>query len=247
MQTKGKKYKYIIIPLVYLLIWQAAAMAVGQRLLLPSPGETLARFFVLLSVGASWKYAGLTLARIMAGYLLGMVLGALLGILCARFSFADQLLAPLRSVIKATPVTSFILLALLWLSSDMVPLFIALLMVLPIVWANVLEALLHTDAQLLEMARAYDFSPGKRWRYIYMPSIGPSFYAACTTALGFAWKSGVAAEIIALPKASIGYQLYQSKLQIETVDLFAWTLLIVLLSMGLEWCLKRMMGRIGHD
>lgn len=247
MPAKRRKFKYIVIPLIYLLIWQIAALAVGQGLLLPSPWETLGRFFALMGMTESWKYAGFTLARIMAGYVLGVAIGAVLGIVCARFTFADQLLSPLRSVVKATPVTSFILLALLWLSSDLVPLFIALLMVVPIVWANVMEALLGTDALLLEMARAYGFSRVKKWRYVYMPSIGPSFYAACTTSLGFAWKSGVAAEIIALPKASIGYQLYQSKLQIETVDLFAWTLLIILLSMGLEWCLKRIMGRIGHD
>ena len=64
---------------------------------------------------------------------------------------------------------------------------------------------------------------------------------------GFAWKSGVAAEIIALPKQSIGYRLYESKLRIETVDLFAWTLLIVALSMLLEWLLVWSMRRIRRN
>ena len=72
----------------------------------------------------------------------------------------------------------------------------------------------------------------------------PWFLAAATTGLGFAWKSGVAAEILSLPKRSVGYMLYESKLTLETADLFAWTLLVVLLSMLIEWLLSRAMRRI---
>lgn len=244
---RNRHLKHLLIAGIYLALWQVAALLVRQTLLLPGPVDTLVRFFQLALVPESWRIAGLSLVRIMAGYLMGVMLGTLLALLCARFSFARDLLNPLKSIVKATPVTSFILLALLWLTSDLVPVAIALLMVMPIVWTNLLEAILETDGQLIEMARVYRFSSWKRVRYIYMPSVAPQFYAACTTALGFAWKSGVAAEIIALPKASIGYQLYQSKLQLETVDLFAWTLLVILLSMLLEYLLKRLMGRIRHD
>lgn len=237
----------MLIALVYLLIWQAASLAVGSALLLPSPGATFARFAALLIRPESWAAVGLTCARIMGGYLLGVLGGVLLGALTARSPFANALLAPLRSVIKATPVTSFILLALLWLTSDAVPLFISFLMVLPIVWANTLEAALHTDTRLLEMARVFRLGRFRTLTRIYAPSVLPQLLAACTTALGFAWKSGVAAEIIALPKRSIGYRLYEAKLSIETVDLFAWTLLIVLLSMLLEKLLVYLLGRIRHD
>lgn len=222
-------------------------MAVGSALLLPSPGETLKRFAQLLTQSESWAIVGLSMARIMSGYLLGVLCGVLLGALTARVPFADALLAPLRSVVKATPVTSFILLALLWLTSEAVPLFISFLMVLPVVWASTLDAALHTDRQLLEMARVFRLGRLKTLTKIYVPSVLPQLLAACATALGFAWKSGVAAEIIALPKRSIGYRLYEAKLAIETVDLFAWTLLIVLLSMLLETLLVRLMGRIRHD
>ncbi|MEG1523600.1 MAG: ABC transporter permease subunit [Clostridia bacterium] len=239
--------QYFLIAAVYLAIWGGISLLIGKELLLPSPWATIGRFFALLTRWESWRLAGLTLTRIMAGYVLGVAAGVFLAIICARFSFACALLSPLKSIVKATPVTSFILLALLWFPSGMVPLFIAFLMVLPIVWTNVLEGILHTDGQLLEMAYVYRFGWIKTWRTIYVPSALPQFLAACTTALGFAWKSGVAAEIIALPKASVGYQLYQSKLNLETVDLFAWTLLVILLSMLLEWLLVSLMRRIRHD
>ena len=242
-----KAIRHALIAALYLIIWQVASMAVGSALLLPSPAATLSRFWVLLSNADSWRAVGLTLARIVGGYLLGVALGVLLATVSAASPFANALLKPLLSIVKATPVTSFILLALLWLTSGMVPLFIAMLMVLPIVWTNTLQAILQTDGQLLEMARVFRFPRARILRAIYIPSVLPQFLAACTTALGFAWKSGVAAEILALPKQSIGYQLYQSKLTIETVDLFAWTLLVVMLSMLLEALLVRGMRRLRHD
>lgn len=250
MQDKPVRLKvasHLLIATVYLLVWQLASTAVGSALLLPSPAATLRRFVQLLSLVESWRAVGMTMARIMGGYLLGVLFGVFLGVLTAKFPFADALLSPLRGVIKATPVTSFILLALLWLSSDAIPLFISLLMVLPIVWANTLEAVLHTDPQLLEIARVFRLGRLRTLTRIYIPSVLPQLLAACTTALGFAWKSGVAAEIIALPKRSVGYRLYEAKLSIETIDLFAWTLLVVLLSMLLETLLVRAMRRIGHD
>ena len=247
MPNKRNWTKTALIVLIYLAVWEAASLLVGKELLLPSPFSTLSRLFTLLTQGNTWLFAGLTLLRIMSGYLLGVLAGVLLAILTARSRFAESLLSPLRAIVKASPVTSFILLALLWLTSDMVPLFISFLMVVPMVWTATAEAILQTDVRLVEMARMFGLNRWQVVRKIYIPSVLPQFLAACTTSLGFAWKSGVAAEIIALPKQSIGYRLYESKLRIETVDLFAWTLLIVALSMLLEWLLVRGMRRIRRD
>lgn len=247
MPSKRKVLQTALIALIYLAVWEAVSLLVGKELLLPSPLSTLSRLAVLLTQGESWLYAGLTLLRIMAGYVIGVLLGILLAVLTARSAFAEALLSPLRAIVKASPVTSFILLALLWLSSNMVPLVISVLMVVPMVWTATAEAILQTDPRLIEMGKLFGLSRWKIVKKIYVPSVLPQFLAACTTSLGFAWKSGVAAEIIALPKQSIGYMLYQSKLRIETPDLFAWTLMIVALSMLLEWLLVRGMRRIRRD
>ena len=247
MPSKRKILQTALIALIYLAIWEAVSLLVGKELLLPSPLSTLSRLAVLLTQGETWLYAGLTLLRIMTGYAVGVLLGVLLAVLTARSAFAEALLSPLRAIVKASPVTSFILLALLWLSSDMVPLVISVLMVVPMVWTATAEAILQTDPRLVEMGRLFGLTRWQIVKKVFVPSVLPQFLAACTTSLGFAWKSGVAAEIIALPKQSIGYKLYQSKLRIETPDLFAWTLLIVALSMLLEWLLVRGMRRIRHD
>jgi NitT/TauT family transport system permease protein len=121
-----------------------------------------------------------------------------------------------------------------WLATGDIPIFISFLMVVPLIWANVHTGIAGTDTQLLEMAKVYRFSPARKIGYLYVPSVMPYFTAACSTGLGFAWKSGIAAEVIALPALAIGKQIYNAKIYLETVDLFAWTIAVILLSVLLE-------------
>ena len=232
------------IALCWLLLWQLAAMAAGSAVLLPSPWETAKALVALAGTGFFWKTTGMTLLRVAAGFLLGMAAGTALGVLTAASKAADAFLAPLRGVVKATPVTSFIILVLLWLTASLTPVFIAFLMVLPIAWANVREGVLAVDAQLLEMAEVFQLPRAKKLCHIYLPSVLPKYLAACTTGFGFAWKSGVAAEVIARPALSIGKNLYESKLYLNTEELFAWTAMVILLSMLLERAMVCMMRRI---
>ena len=228
----------------WLLLWQVAAMAVGSAVLLPSPWETAKTLVGLAQTAFFWKTAGVTLLRVATGFLFGMAVGTALGVLTATSRLADAFLAPVRGVIKATPVTSFIILVLLWITTGLTPVFISFLMVMPIAWANVREGVLAVDGQLLEMAEVFRLSRMKKLRDIYLPAVLPQYLAACTTGFGFAWKSGVAAEVIARPALSIGRNLYESKLYLNTEELFAWTAIVILLSMLLERVMVRMMRRI---
>ena len=101
---------------------------------------------------------------------------------------------------------------------------------LPVVYAGVLGGIADTDPRLLEMARVYRLPLTARLRYIWLPGIFPSFCQSCIAAMGMCWKSGVSAEVIGLPDHSVGDALYRAKITLSTPDVFAWTLVIVLLS-----------------
>ena len=224
-------------------IWWGIALAVGLPKLLPGPKETALAFARLCGTDTFWRSVGFTLLRVAMGYLLAVAAGVLLAVGCHWVKGLDALLSPLRTVIRATPVSSFILLVWLWLKRAHVPVFISFLMVLPIIWTATQEALGAVDGDLKEMARMYRFSRWKKLRYLYAPSVRPAFMAACMTGLGFAWKSGIAAEVIALTPDSVGKHLSDAKNYLEYPDLFAWTLTVILLSMALEAGLKALARR----
>lgn len=218
----------------WLALWALLSAAVDKELLLPAPWTVLCRLGSLMGTAELWRTAAVSLGRILLGAAAGVALGAALAGLSHRFAPLRALLSPLLTVIRSTPVASFILLLLIWLGRDVLPSVIVVLMVLPVVWGGVEGALSEVDPRLLEMARLYDLGRWRTLRRVYIPSVRGAFLAACRTAAGLAWKAGIAAEVLTVPRRSIGRHLYESKLYLETVDLFAWTVLVIALSLGLE-------------
>lgn len=218
----------------WLLVWQMAYYAVGRDLLLASPASVLKRLAQLVITGEFWQIIANSFCRIMAGFLLGLLLGTALGVLTARWSLAYRIVQLPMSMIKAAPVASFVILALVWISGRNLSIFIAFLMVLPMVWSSVDQGIKSADVQLLEAAATYRLSRLQTVRAVYIPAVMPYFLSVCRVAMGFAWKAGIAGEVIAIPKNAIGTQLYDAKIYLETTDLFAWTVVIIVLSVLIE-------------
>lgn len=228
-------------PAFWLGAWQLGAFLVeravdgrGNELLLPYPASVLAALLELLPTGSFWATVGATLLRVAVGLAAGIALGALLAGATCSWVWLDRLLSPVIRIVRATPVASFILLVLLWTGRNTVPAVISALMVLPVVWENLVRGIQAADPQLLELARAYRFSRWKTLRLILLPSLRPYFLSAVTTSTGLAWKSGVAAEAICWPRPGMGTQIYNTKLYLEIPSLFAWTAVVVALSLLLE-------------
>ncbi|MEA4932992.1 MAG: ABC transporter permease subunit [Lawsonibacter sp.] len=237
-------------PAFWLGAWQLGAWLVefrvqgrGNELLLPYPATVLAALLRLASASLFWKTVLASLLRILVGMGVGTLLGAVLAVLTCLSPWCNRLLSGPIRVIRATPVASFILLVLLWTDRSFVASVISALMVLPVVWANLSRGIGETDPQLLELARAYRYSVPKTVTLIYFPSLRPYFLSAITTAMGLAWKSGVAAEVLCTPRNAIGTQIYNTKLYLEVPDLFAWTAVVVMLSLLLEGLLRLVLNR----
>ncbi len=234
----GNIIKTILAFLFWMLVWELCALWIGKELILPDPLAVLRTLLGLVTTGKFWLSTLLTILRIIAGYLLGLLAGILFSVLTCSSRTADALLSPLIRIVRATPVASFIILALLWMGKNYVPLLMSMLMVLPIVWGNITEAYRNTDEKLIEMGRAYRFKKSRMFLYIYVPSVLPGLKAACMTSVGLAWKSGIAAEVLSQPRFAMGSQLYYSKIYLETSSLFAWTAVVVLLSFLIEKIFK---------
>lgn len=239
---KTKSARILLPAAFWLAIWCLAAACVDQPLLVPSPIAVLRRLGELAAAPLFWRSTLVSLLRIFCGALAGTILGTLCAVLTSRFRLADWILAPAIRLVRATPVASFIILVLLWVSTGKVPGVISALMVLPVVWESVSAGIRSADPQLLELARSYQFSRCKQMCYVYLPAVRPHFAAGVCTAIGLAWKSGVAAEVLCLPKAAIGTQVYYSKIYLETPSLFAWTAVVIVLSMLLERIVRRLLG-----
>ena len=249
MKGKPEKKEYplwvrIILPVIFwLALWSILSAAIGQEILLPSPAAVCRRLIELAGTTGFWAAAGLSLVRIFLGAAAGTAAGMFLAWLTFFSHPMDTIISPAIRILRATPVASFIILVLLWIKTGAVPGVISGLMVMPVIWQSVRSGFENTDPGMLEFAKAYGFGRFKTLKEVYIPSISPYFVSGLCTAAGFAWKSGVAAEVLCLPKTAIGTQVYYSKIYLETPSLFAWTAVVVVMSIVLEKLIKSLLRK----
>ncbi len=225
------------------LFWGIAAL-VDNPLLLPTPDRILRALLDLLGTAESRALFFRSIAYSLLRVLLGLLLGAFGGIVIALLSYfsatAHTLFHPLLVVIRATPVASFVLLVWCFTGSRVLPIVIAALMVLPMVADNLLSGLRAADPTLLEVGTLYRFSKRKQFLLCRLPAALPYLFTALSGAVGFAWKAGIAAEILmtSTPVTSIGKNIYFAKAYMQTEEVFAWTAVVILLSLCIEWIVK---------
>jgi NitT/TauT family transport system permease protein len=165
----------------------------------------------------------------------GCLLGFLLGLISGFSGICSTLFSPVISVVRATPVACFIILACVFVGPENLPIFISALMVMPLLYTATSLGIRETSVELLEAAYAYRLTPFQTAKLCYLPSLRPHLQNALFNSIGLAWKAGLAAEIIVHTEESLGYEIWNAKdWEPISTALFAWTIAVILVSLALE-------------
>lgn len=247
ISTIQSKFKKIFIILFWISIWGMFSLIINREIYLPSPYSTLKALYKLLFLQETYITILFSSYRTVFGFILSCFLGILFGYFCGINRFLYDLFNPLINIMRTVPVMSIIIIALMWFKDTNVPIFVAFLMCFPIVWTNTVMGIKNTDTKLLEMCKLYNINKFRIIKSVYFYSALPYIKAGMISALGIGWKVTSAAEVLSLPKYSIGRFLYDSKVYLEIPDLFAWTIIIVILSFMFEKFLKTIFKLGGYD
>ncbi len=243
-----KKYGVKILAVCFwLLIWGGASKVVGQDIILSSPISVMTTLLDFLKTGQFWETVAFSSVRIMAGFGLAFVMGILLAVISFQNRLINEMVSIPMKVIKAMPMASFIILCLIWIKSKNLSVFISFFMVVPMFYTNVYQGLEDADEKLLQMAKVFRIGRWKKIKAIYIPSIRPQLISAITVGMGFCWKAGISAEVIGIPAGSIGVKLYEAKLYWMTKELFAWTFVIIAISLILEKTVMLVIGKLNRE
>lgn len=218
----------------WLLVWQLCTWCVDNSLLLAGPLETAEALGRGLLTGHFYKSVATSVLSILTGFLAALALGGLLAVAAYRSGLVRQLLSPAMSFCKAVPVAAFSVILLIWLGAEGLSAAISFLVALPIIYVNFCEGLSRVDQKLLELARVFEMPLYNRVFYLYRPALVPFVESSLRTGLGMGIKAGVAAEVIGMVQQSIGGGLYEAKIYLETAQLFAWTIVVIVLNGCLE-------------
>lgn len=242
-----KKSRKIAILIFWIFIWELCSLFINQPLFLPSPLEVFKVLLTLVGDDYFWKSILSSITRVILGLFISIVIGIIIGIAAGLNKFIEELLNPLIICIRAIPVMSIIILALVWFKSYYVSVFTAILTCFPIIYTNVLHGVRSVDVKLIQMANIYKVNKMYVIKDIYLPSIKPYIVSGILMCLGLGFKVSVSSEVLSTPKYSIGLNLLNSKSMLETSELFAWTIVVILLSFIFEMVFKNYIKRMDKE
>lgn len=240
--TTQNKFRKIIIAIIWIIIWQIMASFIKEEILLPSPLIVFKKFIYLLGQVDFYKAIFLSTIKIIAGFLISIAIGVIFAYLAYKYKLFYDFISPLIRIFRSIPLASLVIFLLFWANKDYLSIYISFIMAMPLIFQNVYDGLSDIDKNILQMADIYKVSEIKKIKYIYKVKVKAFLYSSIISISGLVFKAGIAAEVIGLPKNSIGNNLYNAKVYLDMPNLFAWTLAILLISSFFEITLKKLLG-----
>ena len=233
-RTKKEKIRMAVIVVFWLILWEIADRVIDNRIILVGPTHIIMALVDQVQQSDFWITCGASFLRIAIGFILSFIGGFVLALVCYKYKIIRDFLEPIMIMLKNVPMISFVIMLLIWVGNQALTIYLSFLIVLPIIYTNTLQGLESVDVQLLEMAQVFHLAPWKKFMFIYRPAFMPFVLSASKLALGMSWKSGIMAEVIGTPKPSIGREMYAAKTYLQTSNLFAWTIVVVIMSVLFE-------------
>lgn len=230
-----KKFlKSFFIIIFWILIWQLIYLIVNKDIIIPAPEDVMKE--IINSLGKKEFYISIisTFRNIIIGFTLSYALGIIVGIFNLLFPFTKELIIPIINIIRVTPIASFIIIALVFMETKNLPILVSFFMVFPLVWRNIIEAFNSVDEKLIEMSNLFKVGKISQIKNIYLPQSISHLIAAIYMGFGYAWKSVITAEVMSSATNTIGSNILDAKIYLNTTELFSWTIVVIILSILTE-------------
>jgi len=219
---------------VLFLTWVIAGIWIDNPLLLPRFEDVLIAFGNIFLHTSSLSAILHTILRLLVGLILASVAGLLLGILAGFKQGFAVFFNPIVTVFRTIPVISITVILLIAFGFELTPYFITFLMLFPLIYQGTLGAIQNLDKELIDVYKLEDNHFWTGLFHCYFPLISSSIRTALLQSLGLGIKVLVMAEYLSQTKKSIGNQLYLAKVNLNFDQVFAWTLLLVVLALLFE-------------
>lgn len=240
----GNKWHFVISVTALLLFWQIISARLGVGYLVPTPGVVAQNIKRILLDDSFPAVMLASLYRVMLGFLIAFLLAGVLGTLSGISKTFNHLMQPLAVTIKAMPTIAIILLALIWLGSEIAPILVCFLVIFPIMYENTTQGIQSVDPKLLEMADSYNMSRVAKIKDIYLPAISSYVLAGMSTAMGLNLKVAVTAEVLSQPRYGIGTELIIERAHINTAGVFAWAFIVIIIAFIFDLLIQLIQKRV---
>lgn len=228
--------------LLILFLWWVSSLS-APAYIFPSPMRTYEAMVTMIENGSFFKDIRMTFGRVISGFLLAVAIGVPLGIILGANKKVADFFEPILAVINTISSAIWAIFALIWFGlSNMTTIFVVLMTAMPLILTNVWQGTRTVNADYIELARSFRMSQAKILWKIYVPTIMPYFFSGARLAFGFGWRVSLVAETIG-STSGIGYRLRQAADLVQTDQVFAWTLTLIVMMLIIELCILKPLER----
>jgi NitT/TauT family transport system permease protein len=218
---------------VFVLLWTLASTRV-PAFVLPGPDKVLHALVALMQTDSFTHDVLTTLSRIVTGFILATLIGTPLGLALGSSRVLARFFEPLLAVMNTVSSAIWAVFAIIWFGiSNATTIFVVFMTAMPLILTNVWQGSQNVDKLHVDLARSFRMSRVQILRKIYLPTILPYFFSGARLAFGFGWRVSLVAETLG-SSDGIGYRLRQAADLVQTDQVFAWTLLLVVLMLVFE-------------
>ena len=233
------------------LIWQRAAL-VGvivaiwwlvslslPHFILPGPPRVLEALKMISGNGDLWTNLAITFGRVGAGFLLATAIGLPLGIVFGASRRLGEFFEPIIPIMNTVSSAIWAIFAIIWFGiSNATTIFVVFMTAMPLIITNVWQGTRTVNADFIELAHTLRMPSRKVMVKIYLPTILPYFFSGARLAFGFGWRVSLVAETLG-SSSGVGYRLRQAADLIQTDQVFAWTITLIVMMAAIEMGILR--------
>lgn len=219
-------------------VWWLLSLRVPHYVL-PGPPRVWDALTLIAANGNLWQDLGTTLGRVSTGFVLATLIGLPLGIIFGANKRLGEFFEPIIPVMNTVSSAIWAIFAIIWFGiSNATTVFVVFMTAMPLIITNVWQGTRTVNADFIELAHMLRMPARRVMIKIYLPTILPYFFSGARLAFGFGWRVSLVAETLG-SSSGVGYRLRQAADLIQTDQVFAWTLTLVVMMAVLEMGILR--------
>ena len=228
----------------FFAIWEGVALYIDNSLLFPRVEEILISLKNLIISNEFFYILWNSMSRFFIAVIISLITSVSLAALSHRFEIIKILISPFIIFLRAVPTIAIIILVLIWSSVEKVPIVVGVLILFPILYGGILGGIRGVDSSLLKMSKVFKVPTSRVIRDIYIPSVYYSLSANIPSYVGLTFKVIIAGEVLSQESLSIGGEIFINKIYLESSNIFAWIIVVIVLNYLLEQGLKLLNSRV---
>ncbi|MSS60343.1 MULTISPECIES: ABC transporter permease [Fusobacterium] len=228
----------------FFIIWEGVALYIDNSLLFPRVSEIFLSLKNLVASGDFTLILWNTLSRFFISIVFSLILAIIFSVASYRYEVIGFLLFPFIIFLRAVPTIAIIIVVLIWSSVERVPIVVGMLILFPILYESILGGIKNVDKNLLKMSKVFKVPTKRVVRDIYIPSIYYSISSNIPSYIGLTFKVIIAGEVLSQESLSIGGEIFINKIYLESSNIFAWIIVVIVLNYLLEKGLKTINSRV---